>query len=175
MLPVQRNKGSNLANRGEYPLDELRRKFNRLWNNWLTPFEDFGSTRTWDLGMEETDKEIVVRADVPGFEENELNVRLDSDVLTIEAEKEQKEQGREQYRSFYRAVALPAGINPDQASATYRNGVLELHFPRSEGTHVRRIPIGGQQAELSQTAKQPEEPAAKQPEPAATAKTKAAK
>jgi HSP20 family protein len=141
-----------LAARGEHPLERLHRDFDtlfgRLWGGALAPFdpEMESAMRVWDFDVKENDKEIVVRAEVPGFEEKELDVQLNNGVLTIKGEKEQKDDGREEYRSFYRSVTLPDGINADKAQATYRNGVLELHIPRAEGTQPKHIQVQGQQA-----------------------------
>jgi HSP20 family protein len=145
-MSEQRNKGREVATRPEHPMDLFRSPFDRLWNHWLAPWggQGFEQMRVWDLDVSENDKEIVVRAEVPGFDEKELDVRLNNDVLTIRAEREEKAEGREQYRSFSRTVTLPPGVDADKAQATYRNGVLELHFPRPEGARARRIPIQGQ-------------------------------
>jgi HSP20 family protein len=60
---------------------------------WLAPFEqNFGAMRMWDFDVKDNDQEIVVRAELPGFEANELDVQLNNDVLTIKAEKEQKDE-----------------------------------------------------------------------------------
>src|SRR5262249_32186825 len=96
--------------------------------------------------VEERDKEMIVRAELPGFEEKELDVRLENDVLTIQAEKEQTAHGRRDYRRFFRQMSLPSGIDAEKIRATYRNGVLELHIPRPEGSQAKRIRIQGQPA-----------------------------
>src|SRR5262245_14596304 len=151
-LPVtQRHQGGRMAGRQEHPLERLQRDFDslfgRLWGGWLAPAQqDFATMRVWDFDVREDEKEIVVRAELPGFEEKELDIQLNQDVLTIKAEKEQKGDGREEYRSFYRAVTLPSGIDAERAQATYRNGVLELHIPRAAGAQPRRIQVQGQQA-----------------------------
>jgi DNA-binding NtrC family response regulator len=129
--------------------------FERLLGGRLAPFEqDFGSMRLWDFDVTENDKEIVVRAELPGFEPNELDVQFNQDVLTIKAEKQQKGDREEEYRSFYRTVTLPPGIKADKAQATYRNGVLELHIPRSEEAQPKRIRVEGQQAAAGQAGNQ---------------------
>lgn len=159
-LPVhQGNRGGSLdRQRQQHPLDLFRREMDSLFarffgGGWPAPFEeDFGQMRGWGFDVDENDKEIVVRADVPGFEENELDVRLDNDVLTIKAEKEQKGDGQEEYRSFFRQVSLPSGIDAEKVQAGYRNGVLELHIPRPEGSRAKRIPVQGQQAGSGQHA-----------------------
>jgi len=144
-----------LAARREHPLERLQRDFEtlfeRLWGGLLAPSDqDLGSTRLWDLDVKGNDREVVIRAEVPGFEENELDVQLNNDVLTIKAEKEQKGDRQEEYRSFYRIITLPPGIDAQNAQATYRNGVLELHLPRAPGAEPRRIQVQRQQAESGQ-------------------------
>jgi HSP20 family protein len=149
-IPATRSsQGGQLAARREHPLERLQRDFdtlfNRLMGGWLSPFgQDVGSVRLWDFDVSENDQEVVVRAEVPGFEENELDVQLNNDVLTIKAEKEQKGNGREEYRSYQRSVTLPPGIDAEAARATYRNGVLELHFPRAAGAQPRHIKVEGE-------------------------------
>jgi len=155
-LPAnRRNQGGPLSTHREHPLERLQRDFDtlfgRLWGGWLAPSpRDVESLRVWDFDVTENDREMVVRAEMPGFEENEIEVQLDNDVLTIKAEKEQKGDGQQEYRSFFRSIALPAGIEADKAQATYRNGVLELHIPRREASQARRIRIQGKQAGSTQ-------------------------
>jgi HSP20 family protein len=144
-----------MTGRSQHPVDQFRGQFDRLFDRffggWPMPFEqEMGEMRMWDFNVKEDDKEITVRAEVPGFDENELDVQLHNDVLTIKAEKEQKGDGSEEYRSFYRSLTLPGGIDAEKVQASYRNGVLELHIPRAEGTRPRRITIQGQEAGKAQ-------------------------
>jgi len=151
-LITRKNQGGGLTTRGQqyHPLDLFRREMDSLFSRffgdrWLAPVEeDFGQMGGFDVDV--NDKEIVVRADVPGFDESELDIRLEGDVLTIQAEKEQKGDGQQAYRSFYRQVTLPSGVDAEKVQANYRNGVLELHVPRPEGDRVKRIMVKGQQA-----------------------------
>jgi HSP20 family protein len=148
------NQGGNLAHRREHPLQELRRNFDTLFGPlWGGVFDrDFEPMRVWDFDMKEGDKEIAVRAEMPGFDENELDVQINDNILTIRAEKDQKDQGREEYRSFYRSITLPSGIDPEKVQATYRNGVLEMHIPRAEGAGPKRIRVQGQQGAIGRAA-----------------------
>jgi len=143
----------------ENPLQRLQRDFDtlfgRLMGGWVSPFDqDFEPMRVWDFDVTENDKEIVVRAEAPGFAESELDVQLSNNVLTIKAEKEEKGNGHEERRSYYRTVVLPQGINAEQVQATYQNGVLELHIPRAEEAQPKRIKVQGQQAASSQPGQQ---------------------
>ena len=124
--------------RSEQPLqrvhESLNTLFDRLWRGWPGPIDrDLGSLRLWDLDVTGNDKEIVVRAETPGFDEKELNVQITNDVVTIRAEKEERGNGEEEHRTFFRSITLPAGIDAEKARAIYRNGVLELHIPAHRG------------------------------------------
>jgi len=151
-LTPRSQQGGNLAPRREHPLQQLQRDFDRLfgrlWGGWLD--QDIEPMRVWDFDVKEKDNEILVRAEVPGFDENELDVQVNNNVLTIRAEKEQKGEEREEYRSFYRSITLPTGIEADKAQATYRNGVLEVHIPRAENAQPKRIKVQGNQGAIGQ-------------------------
>lgn len=136
------------------PLAELRNEFNTLFNqflsNWADPFgTEFGLSRSWGLDVEDGAQEVVVKAEVPGFEPGELDVQVSGNVLTVKAEKQEEKKGKkgngqfeaQRYRSFHRSVTLPPGTNPDQIQARYRNGLLEVHVPKSEEAKGKRIPI----------------------------------
>jgi HSP20 family protein len=159
-LPAtRRGQGGRMAARSEHPLERLHQDFDtlfdRLWGGWLAPLDrDVGTVRLWDFDVQENDQEVVIRAELPGFEENEIDVQLNQDTLIIRAEKEQKGDGQEEYRNFFRAITLPPGINPEQARATYRNGVLELHIPRAAEAQPRRIQIEGERAGNGQQGQQ---------------------
>ena len=154
--------GGRLARR-ENPLQQLQRDFDtlfgRMWGGLLAPMEqDFEPLRLWDFDVTENDKEIVVRAEMPGFDENELDVQISNNVLTIKAEKEQKGNGHEESRTFYRRVVLPNGINADKVQASYQNGVLELRIPRAEEAQPKRIKVQTPQAATGQPAAQAANP-----------------
>jgi len=121
--------------------------FGRMMSGWLTPFDDdLESIRMWDFNISEQDNEIAVRAELPGFEDNEIDVQINNNMLTIRAEKEEQDEKHSEYRNFYRSIPLPTGIDTDNVQARYHNGVLELHIPRSEAAQPKRIKIEGQQA-----------------------------
>jgi HSP20 family protein len=88
----------------------------------------------------EDDKRVVVRVEVPGMEKDELNVEVQDDRVLIHGEKRfEREDTEGRYRllqcaygNFRRVVVLPAAVLPDQAKATYKNGVLRLELPKAE-------------------------------------------
>jgi HSP20 family protein len=105
------------------------------------------------VDLYETDKEIVVKAEVPGVEPEDVEVYCTEDALVLRGETRREEERQEggthrverRYGRFERQIPLPPGAMPDQAQANFRNGVLELRIPKSEEARqrMRRIPIAG--------------------------------
>jgi len=112
-----------------------------------------GSTGRWLPAMDlaETGDSYIVRADLPGITEDEVQVELEDNVLTISGERrldETRSEGgylrTERARgSFARSLTLPAGIDPERIEADFKNGVLELRIPKPEERKPRRISIVG--------------------------------
>jgi HSP20 family molecular chaperone IbpA len=100
----------------------------------------------WNLEVKETEKEYLVRAEVPGFEPEEIEVKLLGERLFIKAEHktETKKEGEAEEKFFHRyerEVTLPAGVEPEKVEALYRNGVLEVHLPRKTEALGKTIPV----------------------------------
>ena len=123
--------------------------FDRLFNQL---FDRNESARRWVPAMDlvEHDDHFLLRADLPGLAENDVNIELNDGSLTIsgerKAEHEQKERGfyrlERQFGSFSRTLTLPDGIDGEQIKASFTNGVLEVWIPKPEERKPRRIPIG---------------------------------
>lgn len=95
---------------------------------------------------------LVVRADLPGLNKDDVDVEIDDGVLTISGErKDEHEESREgfyrserSYGRFYRTISLPDGVDPDRTDASFKNGVLEISFdaPKQEETRkAKRIQV----------------------------------
>jgi len=84
----------------------------------------------WDAGisLEETDDGFVVLADLPGFEREELSIRLHDDHLHLRGEHEVGSGMEYRSRTVSESVQLPERVDPEHVTATYRNGVLEVTF-----------------------------------------------
>jgi HSP20 family protein len=135
-----------------YPMprvrDEFKTLYDRLFNGWPMVFEPLAEAEHfWNLEMNETEKEVIVRAEVPGFEPADLDVELRKNRLIIKAEKkhevEKKEEKEYEYaeRRYERFVELPVAIEAAKVEATYRNGVLEIHLPKTEEAKGLRVPV----------------------------------
>lgn len=93
--------------------------------------------------------EIVLRADLPGLEDKDIEVTVQDGALTIRGErKEEKEEKKEdyyyserRYGAFARTLMLPAGVEADKVKATFAKGVLEVHLPKVKEAKGRKIEI----------------------------------
>jgi HSP20 family protein len=111
--------------------------------------------------MFERDDELIVRADLPGLTKDDVKVEVGADGITIEGERKQEdqEQGEGYYRSeraygkFYRTLPLPDGVDAEDASATFRDGVLEVTMPAPKRTErkSRRLEIADTQHQKSRS------------------------
>jgi len=102
------------------------------------------------VDIEESDDSFLIRADVPGVDKKDIEVRLDNGVLSITGEKQvEKETGKgtkrhrtERYHgSFARRFTLPTSIKADKVDASYRDGVLSLLIPKAEEAKPKSIDI----------------------------------
>ena len=110
-------------------------------------------TAAWAPQVEvfEKDGRLIVRAEVPGLKKEDLKVELTDEALIIQGERkrEHEDKGDGFYRSersygrFYRAIPLPEGASAEGATATFRDGVLEvsLQAPRREEERAKQIPV----------------------------------
>jgi len=125
--------------------EELATLFNRFFTTWPVP-ETPEWEYPWGLTMEEKEKEVVVRVELPGFAPEELKVEVTGEELTVEAEhKEPAEKVEEKKERTYahvkRVVTLPPEVELEKLEAVYRNGVLEVHVPRKPEAAGRRIEV----------------------------------
>ena len=154
------------------PARELQ-TMNRLFNTFFdSPSNGGPALRRWIPAMDvtETDHQYVLRADLPGLSEGDVNVEVDDNVLTISGERKSEHEQRSKgfYRverasgSFSRSLKLPEGVDADSIQASFENGVLEVLVPKPEQPKPRmvQISVGG-------GAKTIESPETTEPAPAA--------
>jgi HSP20 family protein len=130
--------------------NEFKPLFERFFGKWPVFEAPVEAERYWNLEVRETEKEFLVRAEVPGFEPKEIEVNVTGDRLMFRAEHkeettEKKDKNGYHYdyaeRRFERAFTLPPNTDPAKAEATYRNGVIELHLPKTEAAKTCRIEV----------------------------------
>ena len=133
-------------------LDTLQGEMNRVFDAFFGRPGNSGQARRWVPAMDlvEEDRDLVLRADLPGMTEDDVNVEVKDGVLTISGERKAEERKEEKgyYRversfgSFSRSLTLPEGIDPDKVGAEFDNGVLEVRIPKPEERKPHRVAIG---------------------------------
>ena len=136
-------------------LSSIQNEMNRLFNTFFdepSAGENSGtSLRRWIPAMDlvETDDDFVLRADLPGLSENDVNIELEDNVLTISGERKAEHEERKEgyYRverasgQFTRSLTLPEGVDPDAVKASFDRGVLEVRVPKPEQRKPRKVTI----------------------------------
>lgn len=121
------------------PFKDLEELFDRMGRG----FEPRGlGTHEISVDVAETDDGIVVTADLPGYENSDIDVTVDDDRLTITAERDETieetdahyHRRERTHREVRRALYLPTDVDETEASATYNNGVLTVVLPKREAT-----------------------------------------
>jgi HSP20 family protein len=102
------------------------------------------------LDVWETEDELVLALDLPGIEEDKVNVEVDDGVLTVSGQRDRTVEVKDEhfarferrYGTFSRSVTLPQGIDEGKIAAEFTNGVLQIHVPKPEERKPKRIQIG---------------------------------
>ena len=111
-----------------------------------------GAGMGMDLDVMEREDAIVVRASLPGVKPDDVNITVENNILTIQAEtREEQDRGEGRYHHrerrygrVARAVALPVEVDPNACDADFEQGVLTITLPKSQQARARRIAVRGQ-------------------------------
>lgn len=130
--------GSEIDRLFEAPLAEISRGTQQFLGGWLPAVD-----------LYENKDNVVVRAEMPGMKKEEIDINLHEGVLTISGERKQDEtcKDAEVCRSerflgrFQRTIALPASVQADKVSASYKDGILTVTLPKTEESKPRQIEV----------------------------------
>ena len=110
----------------------------RFFGNWTPPVD-----------IQETEKEYVVKADLPDVRKEDVKVEIDDDVLTVEGERRQEKEEKTKrfhrteraYGKFVRRFAMPTHVDGTAVKAEFKDGVLNVHLPKTEAAKQRAIEV----------------------------------
>jgi len=135
------------ARRGD-AFDELRREMNRLFFDFETghpPADESGWPR---VSLEDTGEALVLRAEVPGVADKDLELQVEESTVTLKGErKTQVPEGHSVHRKeradfrFARSFRLPSKVAADKAEAELKHGVLTLTLPKAEAAKPRKVTV----------------------------------
>ncbi len=119
--------------------DAFTRPLNLRDGGWSTPAVD----------MYQTDDEVVVKAAIPGFKADEVEINVTGDVLTLRGEMKHEEEKKDKawhireqrWGTFERSVTLPTDVKADKASADFEDGILTITLPKAEEVKPKTITV----------------------------------
>ena len=137
-------------------LTSLQRQMNHLFDNFFgrTQWMPFGDNLSpWRFGppadVYEDDQKLTFKVELPGIDEKDVKVEVESNVLTIRGERKLEKDIKEEnfrrkerhYGAFSRSFTLPTSVDPDKIEANYANGVLSIDMPKRAEAKAKQIKV----------------------------------
>ncbi|MCM8770271.1 MAG: Hsp20/alpha crystallin family protein [Candidatus Omnitrophica bacterium] len=133
-------------------LMDLQRDIDNLFNaSWERLPARLSQEATWlpSLDVAEDKDNIVIKVDLPGVKQSDIDVSVSGDILTIKGERKQEQEIKEKklhrierfYGSFSRSLSLPDFVDSSKISAVYKDGVLEVTLPKTEKAKPKQIKV----------------------------------
>jgi HSP20 family protein len=130
----------------------LRDAMDRLFeDSFVHPWRLSGDSDRWalPLDMYQTDNDVVVKATLPGFKPEEVDISITGDTLSIKAEHKEEQEVRDEdyfyrerrYGTFSRSVPIPVQVKSDKAEAVFEDGILTLTLPKAEEVKPKQIKV----------------------------------
>ena len=131
--------------------NRLSSLFGRRWPGWRSELEEEFAPTEWmpPIDIEESDREYLIKAELPGMKKEEVKLKVEGGTLSIsgerKAEKEEKDTKyhriERSYGAFSRSFTLPEGALAEKISAEFKDGVLMVHLPKDEKAKPRAIEV----------------------------------
>ena len=131
---------------------DLEERMNRMFRD-LVPrrSQDEDLVESWEPAVDvyETDKNFVLKAELPEVEEKDVHVNVEGNILTISGERRKEEEVKEDHYhrierfhgSFCRTFVLPGSVDREKIKATFKGGVMKLELPKKEEVKPKEIKI----------------------------------
>jgi HSP20 family protein len=130
--------------------DEINRLFDLTLSGWPNEHQGlFGGEWAPAVDVVEDDEKVVVKAELPGLTDKDVDISVVDNMLTIKGEKKQEEEKKEKgyhrlersYGAFQRSIMLPTSVTSDKAKASFKNGLLEIELPKKEEAKPKQIKV----------------------------------
>jgi len=145
-----RNPLARFGARRNDAFDDLRREMNRLFFDFESarPALEFEAGAWPRVSLDDTGEQLVLRAEVPGIAEKDLELQVQENTVTLRGErKEEVPEGHSVHRKeradfrFARSFQLPVAVAADKVEAQLKNGVLTVTLPKAEAAKPRKISV----------------------------------
>lgn len=128
---------------------DLNRLFDRLWGDFGVPLYPRAFRDTPSINLSETENELIIKADIPGMDPDDVEIRITDDILTIKGEVKQElttesenyHRIERRYGTFSRTLQLPCKVQIDDVKATYQKGILNIVMPKCRPEMARLVKI----------------------------------
>jgi HSP20 family protein len=122
--------------------------FERFFEGWPFRAREAGEWMP-AMDMSEKDKEIIVKAEIPGMDPKDIDISLQNGLLTVRGERKQEKEEKEEsfhrversHGVFSRTIRLPAEVDEDKVKATYKDGVLTLEMSKTKEAAAKKIEV----------------------------------
>lgn len=144
-------------------LEEMERRFEDIFGrSWIPALwrRLQAEGRPWAPAIEVIEKEdrYVVKAEIPGAKQEDIEVSVVGDTLTIKGEKEAETEVNEEdyhlrectYGSFYRSIGLPSNVNAQKIEASFDDGVLEVTVPKAGEVKPKKVSVSAKKKDREQ-------------------------
>ncbi len=140
----------------DHPFYSLQREMNNLFDNFFRGFSvaprGFATgiaEFTPSVDVKENDKEFIIKAELPGVEEKDIDVTVTNDSVTIKGEKKEEKEDKDKnyyymersYGSFSRVIPLQTEIESGKAQASFKNGVLDIKIPKNQKAKEKEVKV----------------------------------
>lgn len=149
---------SNIIRRNPFfELTSLQDRMNQLFNQKFGGFENFGLEQPLmaenflpPVDISEDDHNIILQAEIPGVKQEDLNITLENNVLTIAGERKFEEEEKKEnfhrierrFGKFTRSFTMPASVDAENVNAVFENGLLKITLAKKEAFKPKQITIG---------------------------------
>jgi HSP20 family protein len=134
-------------------LEDVERRFDEIFGRPTLPslWWRFPEETAWipALDVFEKDNKLVVKAEIPGMKEEDIDVSVVGDTLTIKGERKAETEVKDEdyyrcersYGSFFRSIPLPSAVDANKIEASYENGVLEVTLPKTAAAKRKKVKV----------------------------------
>lgn len=130
-------------------MTDFQNEMNRLFHRSLTKKNGWLKTFEPEVDLVEENDTFIVKADIPGIKKEELDIKVEGRLLTLKGKRKEEKETKEKnyyaserfYGAFTRMIELPSDVKADQVKATYKDGVLEIALPKTEGAKAKQVAV----------------------------------
>jgi HSP20 family protein len=133
-------------------LEQMQNRINRIFGDAYRGSDDVLSRGDWmpPVDIFENDQhEIVLKAELPGINREDIDLRVENNLLTIRGERKREQENKQEayhrversYGTFSRSFSLPSTVDTENVSADFKDGVLTVTLPAREEAKPRQIQV----------------------------------